>query len=210
MKKYDLIVADNPWKYDNMQQNDPKRGGITYRTLTMQELYDIPLYKAAKDDSILVSWVTYPKLLDSIYEFPNPLAIIKQWGFRPVTALFIWIKTNKRGQLIEEDTNLLEYDDWYSGLGRYSNTNAEMAILARRGKALPRIDRTVKQHIFAPIGGHSEKPQEQYRRLSRLFGDDIDRLEIFARKQNPPPSNWDATGLDFDGMDIREWIKQYD
>lgn len=29
-KKYNIIYADPPWQYDNMKNNDPKMGGITY------------------------------------------------------------------------------------------------------------------------------------------------------------------------------------
>jgi len=218
MQKYKLGLVDPPWTYDNAQQNDPARGGIIYPTLTMEELYNIPLGSAFEDNSILVVWVTTPKLIDSFYvgkekvggskQGHSPLSIINQWGFRPVTALFAWIKTNKRGLAIYEDTNLEEYDEYYSGLGRYTNSNIELAIVARRGKGLPRLDKTVKQLIIAPIGAHSAKPQEQYSRLHRLYGD-VPRIELFARKENPPPVGWDATGLDYDGIDVREWIHAY-
>lgn len=229
MNKYKLGIIDPPWTYDNKQQNDPKRGGITYNTLTMKELYDIPIGNAFADDSIIVVWVTHPKLMDTYYSSKekvggikngaeyNPLSIIRQWGFRPITTLFVWVKLNPKAQihLLGDKTGQKEimfFDDVYSGLGRYTNSNTEMAIVARKGKGLPRIGKNVKQLIFAPIGEHSAKPQEQYDRLEKLYGpmEPYDRIEIFARKQNPPPIGWDATGLDYDGIDIREWIKQYD
>lgn len=196
MKKYDLGVIDPPWDYDNRQMNDPSRGGIVYPTLTMKELMGIPIYKAFNEDSILVVWATMPKLMDSFYDGLGILDVIHAWKYRPVTALFVWIKENKSG-------------GYYSGMGHYTNSNAEIAIIARRGKGIKRVDKSVKQLIFAPIGKHSEKPQEQYNRLDRLYPT-AKKLEIFARKQNPPPSHWDATGLDYDGIDIREWIKQYE
>jgi len=209
---YKLGLIDPPWSYDNKQQNDPKRGGITYPVLTMKELYDIPIGKAFEKDSILVVWVTHPKLMDTYYSSKekvggiksateyNPLSIIRQWGFRPITTLFVWVKLNKNGV------------GYYSGLGRYTNSNTEFAIVARKGKGLPRIEKNVKQLIIAPIGDHSAKPKEQYDRLECLYGEmkPYERIELFARKQNPPPIGWDATGLDYDGIDIKEWIKQYD
>lgn len=203
--KYSLILLDPPWKYDNQQQNDPARGGITYNSMTMEQLYHLPLTNIASNDSMLVCWVTFPKLMDQYYEKYDPLAIIRNWGFKPLTALFIWIKTNKRGALTNDDTDLREYDDYYSGLGRYTNSNAEMAIVARRGKALERLDKSVKQLMIAPIGKHSAKPQEQYNRLHRLWGD-VPRIELFARKDNPPPKGWDATGLEYDGVDIKDYL----
>lgn len=198
IKRYDVMLADPPWEYDNKQQNNPARGGITYPVLTMKELYDIPVHKCMSDNSILIMWVTFPKLVDCFYDDYNPLSIIRAWGFRPVTTLFTWVKLNKSGA------------GFYSGLGKYTNSNAEIAIVARRGKALPRLSKKVKQLIIAPIGGHSEKPKEQYDRIHALYGTDLKYIEIFARKQNPPPTTWDATGLDYDGIDIREWITRYD
>lgn len=211
--KYKLGLIDPPWLYDNQQQNDPKRGGITYPTLTMEELANIPIGDAFEKDSVIVVWATFPKIMDLHYEKHSPITVIREWGFRPVTVLFTWVKLNKNARIQAIDTGgdyeeMITMRDIYSGLGRYTNSNPEIAIIARKGKGLPRIAKNVKQLIFAPIRSHSEKPQEQYERLDRLYGD-VPRVEIFARKQNPPPTGWNATGLDFDGIDIREWIKQY-
>lgn len=193
--------------YDNQQQNDPARGGLQYPTLSMEQLYHLPVHKLAKDNSILVCWVTFPKLFDQYYEKYDPISIIRSWGFRPVTTLLVWIKTNKNGALINDDTDLTAYDDYYSGLGRYTNSNAEIAIVARRGKGLERQAKNVKQVLFAPITRHSEKPQEQYRRYEQLWNvHDKQCLELFARKQNPPPAYYTATGIDYDGIDIRDLL----
>ncbi len=220
MKKYKLGLFDSPWAYDNQQSKDPARGGLGYPTLTMSELAALPMYKAFEDNAIIITWVTCPKLIDSYYSKKakcggfngnndNPLSIIEAWGFRPITVLFTWVKTNKCGQPITEDTDLCGYDDYYSGMGSYTNSNIELAIVAKRGKGLPRVNKNVKQLIFAPIGMHSAKPQAQYARLYDLYGD-VPSIEFFARKVNPPPNNWDATGFDWDKRDIREWIKDYD
>ena len=198
MKKYKLILLDPSWEYDNKQQNDPKRGGITYDTLSMQQLYNIPMGNIAEKDALMVCWVTAPKLMDEYYEKYNPISIIRNWGFRPITFLFTWVKLNKSGV------------GYYSGLGRYTNSNAEYAIVARKRKGLSRLDKSVKQLIVEPIGKHSAKPQEQYNRLYRLYGD-VPRIELFARDINPPPKGWDAVGLEMTpSIDIREWIKQYE
>lgn len=207
MQKYKLALIDPPYLYDNLQQLDKKRGGIQYPMLSLPELEQLPIYNIMDDDSIIVVWSTFPKICDTYEGNCNVFSMIRAWKFKPVTALFVWVKTNKRGAAIYEETNLEEYNDYYSGLGRYTNSNAEIAIIARRGKGLERKAKNVKQLIFAPIAAHSEKPREQYERLSKLYGDDIDRIELFARKQNAPPNGWKATGLDYDGVDIREFLK---
>lgn len=212
MKKYRLSILDCPWDYDNKQKNDPARGGIRYPTLTMQELYDLPLGDCMEKDSGIVVWCTSPKLCDSHYNKLAPLNIIQKWGYRPVTFLFVWVKTNKNAivpDLDSDDMSVLEnYDEFYSGLGRYTNSNIEFAIYARRGEGVGRVEKDVKQLICSPIGIHSAKPREQYNRLQRLFGD-VPRIEFFARKINPPPDGWEATGYDWDGVDIRDFLKQY-
>lgn len=203
MQKYDVLLLDPPWEYSNKQNNDPARGGITYNTLSMQDLYNLPMQNRVKDNAMMFCWVTSPKCLDS---GPSVVDIIKKWGFTPVTFAFVWVKTTKNGVAISDETNLEEYSSWYSGLGSYTNTNVEMCILARRGKTLPRKQKNIKQLLFAPLGAHSAKPKEQYTRIDSLY--DGDKVELFARKQNPPPSHWHATGLDYDGVDVREWLTQ--
>lgn len=207
LKKYDLILLDPPYQYDNQQQNDPARGGIGYSTMTIDQLAKIPIGNCGNYDSVMISWVTFPKLTDRKYDM-DFFDMIRAWDYEPVTALFVWVKTNKLGAAITEETNLEEYTSYYSGLGRYTNSNVEVAFISRRGKGLTRSAKNVKQLIIAPIAKHSEKPQEQYKRIDALYPD-ASKIELFARKQNPPPSHYDATGFDYDGVDIKQWIKQY-
>lgn len=212
ISKYQFGIIDPPFEYDNKQTNDPKRAGIVYPTLSMKELSEIPIGKAFEKDSLLVIWTTYPKLMN-VYDGDITVAnMIRSWNFEPVTVLLTWIKINKKGLAVYEDTDLLAYDQYRTGTGYYTNSNAEVAIVARRGKSLERVEKNVKQLLFAPIGIHSAKPQEQYNRYDRLWHikeKGIKAIEIFARKDNPPPSYYDATGLDFDSIDIRDWIGKY-
>lgn len=217
-KKYSLGLIDCPWEYDNRQQCDPARGGIKYPVMSMKELCDIPLYKAFNDDSLIIVWATMPKLMDSFYDGLGVLDVIHAWKFRAITALFVWVKLNRNAAIQPhgtpdfgwDDKEYIKTKDLYSGLGRYTNSNAEIAIVARRGKGLERLQKNVKQLIFAPIREHSAKPRIQYERLSRLYGMDINRIELFARDSNPPPDTWDKVGIECNpSVDIKEWIKQY-
>lgn len=203
-RKYDLAVIDPPYLYDNKQGNDPARGGISYNTMSLPELYTLPVSNIMKDNSLIVVWSTFPKICDTYEKEYSVMGMIRAWGFRPVTALFVWVKSNK-SMILEYSDELEDMEGMYSGLGRYTNSNAEFAIVARRGKMLERKDKSVKQLIVAPIGKHSAKPQEQYKRLDRLFGTDIDRIELFARNDNLPPQGWDYTGLESTGEDIRSF-----
>lgn len=52
-------------------------------------------------------------------------------------------------------------------------------------------------------GEHSTKPPEARERIVDLFGD-VPRVELFARDMCP---GWEQTGLELDGMDVREYIE---
>lgn len=197
---YDIIAADPPWYYRNRQDNDPSRGGVTYPILTDEELFALPVYKLTNENALLFLWTTAPKLSEGV-----ATEVCKRWGFTPVTISFIWIKTTKNGAMINDSTNLEDYESFHSGLGYYTNTNAEFVLLGRKGKAIERSAKDVKQLIFAPVRSHSEKPREFYQRVDRLYPN-YRKIELFARKQNAPPEHWDATGLEFDGVRIQEFL----
>jgi N6-adenosine-specific RNA methylase IME4 len=57
--------------------------------------------------------------------------------------------------------------------------NTEVCLLAKRGEPR-RLAADVDQVIVAPAGGHSEKPNEVYKRIERLFPGPY--LELFARE----------------------------
>ena len=94
-----------------------------------------------------------------------------------VTCAFVWVKQNPKAGGI------------YSGMGHWTNQNAELCLLARRGKPR-RVARDVKQVVLAPRGRHSAKPAEVRDRIVRLMGD-VPRVELFARER---VQGWEAWG----------------
>ena len=87
----------------------------------------------------------------------------------------MWVKTRGSGL--------------YSGLGFYTNSNAEICLIGRKGK-FNRQAKNVKQIIVSPLGRHSEKPLEIRDRIVQLCGD-VPRIELFAREK---ADGWDAWG----------------
>lgn len=81
-----------------------------------------------------------------------------------------------------------EIDD-FMGQGRWTRGNAEICLLCTKGKP-KRIAADVRQIIYAPIGEHSEKPNEARERIIKLVGD-VPRIELFARQE---ASGWDCWG----------------
>ena len=177
--KFKVILADPPWTYSNNKDNLPKYGGKTYKTMTMKELKTLPIQDIVDPQCYLFLWATMPKL-------PEALELMKAWGFEYKTCAFVWVKLNPKNKEI------------YSGLGHFVNGNCELVLLGRRKgvKMLPRINKNVKQVILAPRGRHSEKPQEVKKRIVDLLGDDIPKLEMFARKKFD--DKWHYHGLEVD------------
>jgi len=189
--KYAIIYADPPWLYeDNANESrewmQSREVDNHYATLEAEELIALPVYRIAEPNSMLFMWCTWPKL-------DVGMECIRSWGFKYVTCVMDWVKTCKNGK--PKHTN-----------GFWTMGGSEFLLLGRRGKGLPRRDDTrglIKQVHFAPATKHSRKPQEGRERICRLLGRAHTRIELFARER---AAGWAATGLDLDGVDIRDFL----
>lgn len=65
--------------------------------------------------------------------------------------------------------------------GNYTRANTEDVLIAVRGNGLERLNASIKQVVYSPLGEHSEKPWEVRHRLELLYGD-VKRIELFSRK----------------------------
>lgn len=183
--KYDLILADVPHEYQNWTSKKNGAAIAHYDTLSVQDLCDLPIGDLAADNSILLFWATFPKLIES-------LKILEAWGFKYISTMFVWNKTYQSGKP-------------YMGLGFTTRSGCEIVLYGKRGKGLKRQSSSVKQVITAPVlRPHSSKPIEIYDRIDELLGTDIKKLELFAREQAP---GWDAIGYEIDGKDIKEALQ---
>lgn len=181
-KKYNIVLADPPWCYDNQKNNDPAMGGITYPVMSLESIQALPVKEIAAKDCALFLWATMPKLREA-------LSVIDAWGFTYTTCAFTWVKENPKSGGI------------YSGMGHWTNGNAELCLFAKRG-APKRLAKNVKQIVMAPRGRHSAKPIEVRDRIVALLGD-LPRVELFARDTAP---GWDSVGYDIDGNGIEQFL----
>jgi len=172
VKKYNIIYADPPWQYDRGRC----QGGVDkcYPTMTPDELCQLPVQGICDDNAILFLWATFPKL-------PEALRVIKAWGFQYKSVAFVWLKQNKCGE------------GWYYGLGFWTRGNAEICLLATKGKP-KRASNRVHQFIISPLRGHSRKPDETREKIVQLMGD-LPRVELFARQKT---EGWDVWGNEVD------------
>ena len=106
------------------------------------------------------------------------LSNLKSWGFKYSTVGFVWVKTTNDGNRIRTD-----------GLGKFTISNAEYCLIARKGKYW-REARNIQQIIQSPKQKHSQKPDEIRDRITQLCGD-IPRIELFAREK---AEGWDSWG----------------
>lgn len=170
-KKYKIIYADPPRSWENwnggVSSRDPENH---YNTLTLEQIKLIDIRSIADEDSILVIWATFPKL----FELKE---IIEAWGFVYKTVGWVWVKTNNDNSI-------------FIGTGYYTRANAELLLIATRGKILPRLTQSMSQIVLEHRQKHSKKPNIFRHKIVELFGD-LPRIELFARERF---EGWDAWG----------------
>lgn len=167
-KKYNIIYADPPWQYARSKVQGAAEKH--YRTMSVDDICQLPIAEICCKDCILFMWATFPQLKEA-------LQVIKAWGFNYKSVAFVWLKQNKSGI------------GWFYGLGFWTRGNAEICLLATKGHP-KRKSAKVHQFIISPLRGHSKKPDEARDKIVELVGD-LPRVELFAREK---ADGWDTWG----------------
>jgi N6-adenosine-specific RNA methylase IME4 len=176
LKRYEIIYADPPWSYNAASIKGTSRGVAEryYKTMTLEEIKNFKINDFANQNGCtLFMWITMPHL--------NELKeILANWKFTYKTVAFVWIKKYKHTK-----TNVL-------ACGYWTRSNAELCILATKGKNYPRrISKSVSQIIESEQREHSRKPDETYVRIEKLMGKNYNKIELFARHKR---EGWDVFG----------------
>lgn len=172
-KKYNVIYADPPWQYKTYSKKGNCRSAERhYETMKIEEIVNMKdtIQKISEKDCILFLWVTFPCMLDGI-------RTIQEWEFEYKTCGFTWVKRNKIS------------DSWFFGLGQWTRANAEICLIATKGK-IKRNSRKVSQIVDTHIQEHSKKPDIVRDKIIELVGD-LPRIELFARQE---VKGWDCWG----------------
>lgn len=164
---YSTVVIDPPWSYRDGLPGKTRGAARHYETLTPLELTGLPVADLAAPDAHLYVWVT-----NAFVE--QGLALARHWGFEP-KSLLTWVKLTKTGKLA-------------FGMGRHWRGATEHVVFATRGKRLPPGKRNLRTVFFAPLGEHSEKPEEFYRLAAEMSP--APRLDMFARQHRPGYDAW--------------------
>lgn len=187
MSTYAVIYADPPWSF-KVWSRPVAHLGISgrsaadhYPTMNTDDLCRLSVGALAAPDCALFMWACWPTL-------PDALRLGQAWGFEYKTLAFDWLKRSPGGGA------------WHTGMGYWTRANSEPCLLFTKGSPR-RKSKSVKQliadvgqaelfaPIIAPVGEHSAKPIEAYRRIMALV--DGPYLELFARVNYP---GWDSWG----------------
>lgn len=196
---YNIIYADPPWAYNQNTGNGVLRkrdGTLRYPSMHVNELVALgpEVQRITKKDCALFLWATMPLLQEA-------LDTIRAWGFKYKTCFVTWVKSVKDGSRPS------------FGIGYYSRSNAELCLLAIKGKMpsyrhviegeQPRKPTCIQSVVVEPRREHSRKPDCVRDKIVQLFGD-IPRVEFFARTSTP---GWSLLGNDttkFDQQQLSE------
>lgn len=185
MDKYQLILADPPWAYNDQgtrlspaYQGKQRKSGMRYDTMTLDDICALGEWVKwlTADNAILLLWSTHP------IKATHPWPVIKAWGFKYSTAV-PWIKGRfnpKTGLFIP-----------HIGGGKTTRACSEELLVCTRGRGASLVkDRGIPGYIIAPRQKHSQKPIEQYTLAERMVPSGP-YLELFGRQRR---ENWDAWG----------------
>lgn len=181
-RAYRTIVADPPWPFEwngggayrrngrgERHLNHKFKRGLEYRTMSIEEIAELPVSAIAAPDAHLYLWIPDCHLIEG-----HGATICRAWGFEPGRTL-IWKKTGFT-------------------LGRFPRPQHEAVIVCRRGKLPFQIADTGSvqtwPHVYENGGRkHSAKPD--------AFLDLVERaspgpyVELFARRAR---FGWDYWG----------------
>jgi N6-adenosine-specific RNA methylase IME4 len=200
-----------------------KRGASSnYKTLTNEDLKNLPVEEICEDDAILVLWVPSTLLSEG-------LEVMKAWGFRQ-TQTHIWVKTKKfplkllykkilQSMKVVSKTGISQFvkdilsessldDSLAFGMGRLFRQTHELALVGVRGKIYNHLENKSQRSVhFFPATKHSVKPEILQDRLDIMFKEG-NRLELFARRNR---EGWTCLGLECPstiGEDIRDSLNR--
>jgi len=159
-KKYKIIYADPPWKYDFSNTNNRKIEN-KYPTMTQKELCNLKV--PSDDNCILYLWATAPKLLEAI-------EVMKAWGFTYKTHA-IW------------DKKIIGMGYWWRG-------QHELLLVGVKGKMSPPQQEFRKSSVYSEQRGkHSEKPDEFRQNIIKSYPTLL-KIELFARERHEGWDAW--------------------
>ena len=170
-KKYKIIYADPPWNYKDKSKSHGGGAESHYNCMSLKAICSLNVRELSDTNSVLLMWATMPMLEEAF-------RVINAWVFKYKTCAFTWVKINKDGSI-------------YMGMGRHTRANAEICLLATRGKGVSRLTASIKNTHLHKKTKHSEKPVLFKNLIQQLYGYHLPKIELFARQKT---EGWDVWG----------------
>lgn len=182
--KFDVIVADPPWKYNNKNTGGSHKSGSAqkYKTMDYLQIADLhhDFYDMISKDSCVFLWVTNPMLKEGLY-------VLEDWEYEYKTML-TW--------------NKMRY-----GMGYWFRGQTEHCLFGIKGNVAA-FKSTFPNMIEEKSFKHSRKPTMFYHMIDQIFSCK-NILELFATEQRLSDitvtgmgNKWTCLGNEISGNDI--------
>lgn len=158
IKRFRTLISDPPWKFGDSLPGHGRGAKKHYPLLSVGELERFALPPLASDCRLFLWRVA------SMQE--EALAVMRAWGFA-LKAEIVWKKLTATGKR-------------HFGMGRTVRMEHEVCLIGVRGRP-PVLSHSVRSVFEAPVGRHSEKPDEFYRIVESLSPGPY--AEMFARRR---------------------------
>ena len=184
---FDVVMADPPWAWATYSdKGKAKSPEAQYRTMSLDEIADLPVGDLLAPAGVLFLWCTWP-LIHKQTRLPE------RWGLEVKTG-GTWAKRTASGKL-----------RW--GPGYLLRSVCEPFVICTlpgsglRGASEPNRIETIFPNGFELDGlarEHSRKPDEAFALLERALPD-ARRLELFSRQTREGWTSWGNEATKFDG-----------
>ena len=159
-KKYSVIYADPPWRYD-FSKSDSRKVENQYSTISVNEICNIDV--PTGDNAVLYLWATAPKL-------PEALLVMKSWGFK-YKSCGVW-------------------DKMKLGMGYWFRGQHELLLVGVKGNfSPPSPSLRISSVIREARGVHSKKPNKIRDYITTWYPDE-NKLELFSRQKTDGWDVW--------------------
>jgi N6-adenosine-specific RNA methylase IME4 len=173
---FEIVYADPPWSYYGSPIKDAA-AGKHYSLMSQEALARLGVRDIMARRAALFLWATGPRL-------HLALELVQSWGLHFRGVLYVWVKTNRRGEIIR-------------GQGvapTFTKPTTEFVLAATTmptGRPFELHDLAQGQVVLHQRAEHSRKPEVFRAMIEQLCGK-RSRIELFARESAPGWASWGA------------------
>jgi N6-adenosine-specific RNA methylase IME4 len=178
VKKYQIIYADPPWRYE-FSPSKNRNIENKYPTMDLKDICSLPVGGVIDENCVLYLWATAPKLLEA-------LLVMSSWGFTYRTCM-VW-------------------DKKIIGMGRWFRGQHELVLPGLKGKihTPPPPPQRISSIYQEKRTKHSKKPDYIRNKILEWYPDK-NKIELFARQKT---EGWDCIGNGINGKDIKQELEE--